>query len=232
MLEEKLAIELYNAYVNRKEIEPFQIDFYSAKKVFQIFSSMITQSEGFGGYKTSFTTQEALKKYQITEPLIGILSKRMIIKEGNEVDLWFKNSMAEVELIYELENCTLSEFPSCVKNTYLGVEVPGTRFSTWNLTAAQILADDCAASRLYVGVPVEMGFNRTVELYLNGNKVREGRPSYVFGSSDNVVKWLLRRVVSITGFVSSGVFVGPINIKSGDKIRLKSEDIEYEVRFN
>jgi len=77
---------------------------------------MITQSEGFGGYKISFTTQEALKKYQITEPLIGILSKRMIIKEVNEVDLWFKNSMAEVELVYELENCTLSEFPSCVKN--------------------------------------------------------------------------------------------------------------------
>jgi hypothetical protein len=85
---------------------------------------------------------------------------------------------------------------------------------------------------LYIGVLVEMGFNRTVELYLNGNKVREGRPSYVFGSSDDMVKWLLRRVGSTTGFVSSGVFVGPINIKNGDKIRLKSENIEYEVKFN
>jgi 2-keto-4-pentenoate hydratase len=114
----------------------------------------------------------------------------------------------------------------------LGIELPATRFDTWNLKAYQIVADDSAAGRLFVGEGIKLPYNEEVELYLNGHKVGKGRPRYVYGTVDDMVKWLLRRVDYVNGYVSSGVFVGPTNVKKGDRLRVKSGSLEYEVRLS
>ncbi|QGR19204.1 hypothetical protein [Stygiolobus azoricus] len=229
-LEDVLAQTLYKAYRERKSIKPFEVNMAQAKRVFNVFSSMLVQSEGFGGYKISLTTEETLKRFGSTEPLYGILTKPMI-ETDSEVELWFENHMAEVEIVFEMDHCTVESYPTCVKGVYLGVELPATRFDTWNLKAYQIVADDSAAGRLFVGESIKLPFNEEVELYLNGHKVGKGRPRYVYGTVDDMVKWLLRRVGYINGYVSSGVFVGPTDVKKGDRLRVKSGSLEYEVRL-
>ena len=230
-LEDVLAQTLYKAYQERKSVKPFEVTMAQAKRVFNVFSSMLVQSEGFGGYKISLTTEETLKRFGSTEPLYGILTKPMI-ETDSEVELWFENHMAEVEIVFEMDHCTVESYPTCVNSVYLGIELPATRFDTWNLKAYQILADDSAAGRLFVGEGIKLPFNEEVELYLNGHKVGKGRPRYVYGTVDDMVKWLLRRVGYINGYVSSGVFVGPTNVKKGDRLRVKSGSLEYEVRLS
>ena len=228
--EEVYAQTLYKAYQERKVIEPFELDMVTAKKVYNIFSSMLAQSEGFGGYKISLTTEETLKKFGSTEPLYGLLTKPMI-GDDTEFELWFNNHLAEVEIILNTDHCTLDNYPSCVKESFLGVELPATRFNTWNIKAPQIQADDSAAGRLFLGVEISLPFNEEVEFYVNGNKVGKGRPRYVYGSLDDMVKWLIKKVGYVNGYVSTGVFVGPVNVKKGDKLRLKSESKEVEVKL-
>jgi 2-keto-4-pentenoate hydratase len=230
-LEDVLAQTLYKAYQERKSVKPFEVTMAQAKRVFNVFSSMLVQSEGFGGYKISLTTEETLKRFGSTEPLYGILTKPMI-ETDSEVELWFETHMAEVEIVFEMDHCTVESYPTCVNGVYLGIELPATRFDTWNLKAYHILADDSAAGRLFVGEAIKLPFNEEVELYLNGNKVGKGRPRYVYGTVDDMVKWLLRRVGYINGYVSSGVFVGPINVKKGDRLRVKGGSLEYEVRLS
>ncbi|BCU71032.1 hypothetical protein [Stygiolobus caldivivus] len=228
MSQEVFARTLFKAYQERSQLEPFEVDMATAKKVFNVFSSMLVQSEGFGGYKISLTTEETLKRFGSTEPLYGILTKPMI-ELSEEIELWFNNHMAEVEIVFNMDHCTPDTYPSCVKEVFLGIELPATRFNTWKLKAAQILADDSAAGRLYVGEKIELPFEEEVELYVNGNKVGKGKPTYIYGNVDNMVKWLMRRVGYLSGYVSSGVFVGPVNVKKGDKLRVKSQTKDYEV---
>jgi 2-keto-4-pentenoate hydratase len=155
-----------------------------------------------------------------------------MIETDSEVELWFENHMAEVEIVFEMDHCTIDSYPTCVTGVYLGIELPATRFDTWNLKAYQILADDSAAGRLFVGEGIKLPYNEEVELYLNGHKEGKGRPRYIYGTVDDMVKWLLRRVGYINGYVSSGVFVGPTNVKKGDRLRVKSGSLEYEVRLS
>jgi 2-oxo-hept-3-ene-1,7-dioate hydratase len=104
-LEDVLAQTLYKAYQERKSVKPFEATMAQAKRVFNVFSSMLVQSEGFGGYKISLTTEETLKRFGSTEPLYGILTKPMI-ETDSEVELWFENHMAEVEIVFEMDHCT------------------------------------------------------------------------------------------------------------------------------
>ncbi|ABP94601.1 hypothetical protein HA72_0424 [Metallosphaera sedula] len=183
---------LMEAYTSRKEIEPFDLSEDEAKIVGERFAQMLVEMEGLGGYKIT------------KSGLWGVLTKRMISK--SELELWFKTHKLEVEIIALVEN-------GRVLRTYLGLEVPATRFTTWDLPKHYMIADDAFAGRLFVGKEIEPPYGH-FKLFINGELVGEGAPTY---NPQNVVK------PDQTGYVSCGAFIGPVKISKGDLIRVEGK---------
>lgn len=55
--------------------------------------------EGLGGYKINLVTPEALNKFKAESPDYGILTSKMIVKGYDKINLLFKYSYAEVEVV-------------------------------------------------------------------------------------------------------------------------------------
>jgi len=183
---------LFEAYKERKTIEPFPLTQEEAKDVGKEFSNMLVSYEGFGGYKIA------------KGGVIGILTKKMITFDN--VELWFPTHKLEVEIIALVKNGRLEK-------TFLGLELPATRFNTWDLSQEYIIADDAFAGRLYVGKEIEPPFG-IFKLSINDKFTAEGGPSYS-------IKDLIKS--DMNGYISLGAFIGPLKISKGDKIKVEGK---------
>jgi 2-keto-4-pentenoate hydratase len=219
---------LFNAYKSRKEIEPFEVNEKEAEEIFKKFSSRLVEEEGLGGYKISLVTREHLKRFHGKEPMYGILTKPMITSD-KEIELWFNHNFAEVEVVFFADSCRNDNFPQCIKETRLGVELPATRFNTWNLNALQLKADDSAAGRLYIGEQVSLPI-KGVEMLINDKLIGRGVPNFIYGGPMDMVKWLISKIGEVNGYVSSGVFIGPFEVKKGEKITILG-DVNFEIKL-
>ncbi|MCH4815772.1 MAG: 2-keto-4-pentenoate hydratase [Saccharolobus sp.] len=190
---------LFNAYRNRSEIIPFPLAESEAKEVGKEFAKMLVNSEGLGGYK-------------IAKSGIGVLTKPMITT-SSDIELWFKSHKLEVEIIALVSNGT-------VEKTFLGLELPATRFTTWELPSYYAIADNVHAARLYVGPEIDPPYG-SFKLYINDALVGEGEPKYKL--EERVRK-------DMEGYVSLGVFIGPISIYKGDRVRVEGKK-EINVKF-
>jgi len=208
---------LYEAYKRKQSIPPFEVTKEDARDVFLRFSSMLVADEGLGGYKISLVRKEHLERFKGKEPMYGVLTKKMITKV-NEVELWFEKNFAELEVVLKAENCNPATVPECVKGTYIGVELPSTRFNTWNLNAYQLLADDSAAGRLFVGDSIKLPIQAWMSV--NGKVIGEDSPEFILGGPFEMLRWLTDRIGNVNGYVSSGVFVGPVEVKKDDVIQV------------
>jgi len=218
---------LYEAYKTRKSIDPFEVTEEESNRIFNDFSSKLIKDEGLGGYKISLVTKEHLIRFKGKEPMYGILTKPMITQE-KEVELWFQNHFAEVEVVFLANHCSSDNIPECIRDIRLGIEIPGTRFNTWNLNALQLKADDSAAGRLYIGERIDLPV-KGVSLYINDKLMGKGKPDFVYGGPLEMLKWLTK-IGEINGYVSSGVFIGPFVVKKGDKIRVEG-DANFEIKL-
>lgn len=153
---------------------------------------MLINSEGLGGYKLSAFGE-------------GVLTKPMITRE-NIVELWFRNHKLEVEIVALVKNGE-------VKRTFLGLEIPAPRFTTWDLPQHYIIADDIFAARLHVGPEIDPPFG-SFKLYINDRFIGDGEPKYK--PEEKVREYM-------EGYVSLGVFIGPISVKRRDKIRVEGK---------
>ncbi len=153
---------------------------------------MLIEREGLGGYK-------------ITKSGIwGVLTKKMITK--NELELWFKTHKLEVEIIALVQD-------GKIQKSFVGLEVPATRFNTWDLPKHYMIADDAFAGRLFVGKEIEPPYGH-FKLFINGDLMGEGAPNY---NPANVVR------PDQTGYVSCGAFIGPVKLSKGDVIRVEGK---------
>ncbi|MFP3205831.1 MAG: 2-keto-4-pentenoate hydratase [Metallosphaera yellowstonensis] len=183
---------LFRAYLNREEIEPFELTEEEAKEVGQKFVNLLVEREGLGGYKIT------------KSGLWGVLTKEMIT--FSDVELWFKTHKLEVEIIALAKN-------GKVVKTFIGLEIPATRFKTWDLPKHYMIADDAFAGRLYVGREIEPPFG-SFKLFINDELVGEGAPTY---NPSNVVK------PDQSGYVACGAFIGPVKISRGDLVRVEGK---------
>ncbi|ARM76557.1 hypothetical protein [Acidianus manzaensis] len=220
---------LYKAYKERKSINPFEVTENQANEIFNEFSSKLIKDEGLGGYKISLVTKEHLIRFHGKEPMYGILTKPMITEDKN-VELWFENHFAELEVVFLANHCTPLNISECIKNIRLGIEIPGTRFNTWNLNALQLKADDSAAGRLYVGDKIEYPIKNEYSMYINDKLVGKGKPNFIYGEPLDMLKWLASKLGEINGYISSGVFIGPFVVKKGDKITVEG-DTNIEIKL-
>ncbi|QIW22965.1 hypothetical protein EWF20_01505 [Sulfolobus sp. S-194] len=228
-IEEKVDL-LYNAYKEKKVVEPFEVGKEEAEKIFALFSERLVENEGFGGYKISFVTPESLNKFNIKEPEYGIITQKMIVKDNN-IEIPFKYTYAEIEVIVKANRCREDNLNSCILETYLGIEIPTTRFNAPlnRLTVFQLKADDMASGLVYLGEKINRQPSE-VSLYIDGELKAKGKPNFVYGDYIGMLKWLIRKVGEVSGYVSTGSIVGPIPLNKGVKVRVISEKADLHVK--
>ncbi|QKR00236.1 2-keto-4-pentenoate hydratase [Metallosphaera tengchongensis] len=183
---------LLEAYLSRREIDPFDLTEDEAKAVGEKFAQLLIEKEGLGGYKIT------------KSGLWGVLTNKMITK--HELELWFKTHKLEVEIIALVKNGE-------VEKTFIGLEVPATRFKTWDVPKYYMIADNAFAGRLYVGKEIEPPYGH-FKLFINGELVGEGSPNY---NPSKVVR------PDQTGYVACGAFIGPVSVAKGDLIRVEGK---------
>ncbi|AWR98187.1 2-keto-4-pentenoate hydratase [Acidianus sulfidivorans JP7] len=186
------ASQLFEAYKSRKEIDPFPLTEEEARSVGEEFSKMLVDQEGLGGYKIA------------KSGIIGILTKPMIT--FNDIELWFKTHKLEVEIIALVKN-------GKIQRTYIGLELPATRFNKWDLPDYYVIADDAFAGRLYVGKEIEPPYG-SFKLFINDKFISAGAPSY--DPNERVKDFM-------NGYVALGAFIGPVKISKGDKVRVEGK---------
>jgi len=183
---------LFNAYKNRIQIDPFPLTEDEAKLVGQEFVKMLINSEGLGGYKIALNN-------------VGVLTKPMITF-NDKVELWFRTHKVELEIVAYVVN-------GRIEKTFIGLELPATRFTTWDLPTYYMFADDFYAARLYVGPEISQPYG-SFKLYVNDKLVGIGEPKY--RPEERVRK-------GMEGYVTLGAFIGPLDIKKGDEIRIEGK---------
>ncbi|MEM0173791.1 MAG: 2-keto-4-pentenoate hydratase [Sulfolobaceae archaeon] len=190
---------LFNAYKNRMHIDPFPLTEDEAKKIGEEFVNLLIRSEGLGGYKIALGG-------------FGILTKPMITS-SDKVELWFKNHKVEVEIVAYVRN-------NEIEKTFLGLEIPATRFTTWDLPTYYAVSDDYYAARLYVGPEIKPPFGQ-FRLYINDKLVGIGEPKY--DPKERIKK-------GMEGFITLGAFIGPLSINKGDEIRVEGK-VDIKVKL-
>lgn len=124
----------------------------------------------------------------------------------NKVELWFKNHKLEIEIVALVKS-------GKIEKTFLGLELPVTRFTTWELPIQYSIADNHYAARLYVEPEIEPPYEN-FKLYINGKLIGEGEPKY---------KPEERIRADMQGYVTLGAFIGPINIYKGDRVKVEGK---------
>lgn len=230
MRTEEKAEMLYKAYKNKKEIPPFDVSKAEAKEIFNLFTHKIIRDEGLGGYKISLVTEQTIKKFNAQGPDYGILTKDMIINGKDEVEIPFKYAYAEVEVIVLADRCNEETLTTCIKNTYLGIEMPMTRFDSplSKLNVDQMKADDMVSGLLYLGneITAQPSF---VEFHINGELKERNQPNFIYGDYLGMLRWLIKNVGEVSGYISTGSIVGPIPINKNQKIEVKSDKVSFVV---
>ncbi|MGC9105157.1 MAG: hypothetical protein ACP5HQ_01860 [Thermoprotei archaeon] len=224
------AEALFRAYREGTDLAPFEIrDHCEARLIKEVFQEILVNNEGIGGYKLSFTNYPTLKKFRLEEPEFAILTGRMITKQLL-IESPFTHTYAEAELIAEVENCDASRANVCVKTLWLGLEVPATRFRQPinRLTTYHLIADNLLAWRLHLGVQIDSE-PKWVRLIVNEREQGEGAPFYVYGTYRSMLKWLSTKVGRYSGYVATGAIVGPVPVKRGDVVTVKSDKGEFTV---
>jgi len=230
MYEEK-AEALYTAYVEKKEIEPFEVKTKEeAQEIFNLFTKKLIKDEGLAGYKISLVTPQTLKKFNADAPDFGILTNNMIIRDTDRIPLPFKYAYAEVEVVVVADKCREDNIPECIKETYLGIEIPMTRFNTPinKLSTLQLKADDMVAGALFIGKEISKQPTE-VSFYINGELKERNRPNFVYGDYLGMLKWLTKVVGEVSGYVSTGSITGPIALDKNQRIEVKSDQASFEV---
>jgi len=230
MYEEK-AEALYRAYVEKKEIEPFEVKTKEeAQEIFNFFTKKLIKDEGLAGYKISLVTPQTLKKFNAEAPDFGILTNNMIIRDTDRIPLPFKYAYAEVEVVVVADKCREDNIPACIKETYLGIEIPMTRFNAPinKLSTLQLKADDMVAGALFIGKEISKQPTE-VSFYINGELKERNRPNFVYGDYLGMLKWLTKVVSEVSGYISTGSITGPIPLDKNQRIEVKSDQASFKV---
>ena len=178
------------------------------------------EAGGVAGYKAALTNKEAQEKYGLAEPAYGVIFNSMVLAPGAQLNLAeFRRLFLEVEIALILkEDITKpladeAEARSKVGAVAPAIELPDLRFTEMpKLTGADIIADNAGAAAMILGPKVELSDLRQIdleetELYLDGQKINEGKATDAMGGQFKALLWLANAVVNRGGQLKAGQFV-------------------------
>lgn len=238
---DQLAVELFQAYKNHKEIEMFgkrdiHIDVDSAYKIQELLTKMKIQgnNEKIIGYKISMTSEETQKPVNTDSPAYGIFTSTNLVEDVIQLGN-MKTPLIEPELVFIInEDLSIGAGPQEVVQKCkisAGLEIPDSRYKQWfppaeGANVGDYIADNACGGSIAIGEPKDIP--QTIDwerikgiLYFNDEKLDEGYSSVVLGNPVNAVCWLTEKLAQNNRslkkgeFVSAGTFTLPKPLEKG-----------------
>lgn len=185
------------------------------------------------GYKVSMTSKETQAIASTHEPAYGtLLSHHVLTSESKLSKSELFQPLLEPEIIFIVnEDLTLdAEETEILQKTSIaaGIEIPDARYIDWfpNFSLIDLLSDNTATGRVVVAesapiLTLEQLGNIPLELYHNGEKIKEAFSSAVLDNPIYALRWLSQKL-ALHGttlkkgmIISSGTFIPPIPLEIG-----------------
>jgi len=206
----------------------------------------VLKGDHLTGWKVALTNQAGLDRFKVNEPAYGPLLASMCVDNGGELSMnGLSTPKLEAELAFilgeELAGAQQSEeqLLSAITSIAPAIEIADCRVKDWSVNATAFVADNAAAARYCLGSPVPFQIEDYAdigcELYLNQEHLSSGTGSNVSGGPLNSLLWLLRALLNRGKSISkgqvilTGTLTKPVDITSGDKIRLEMLDSTVEI---
>ncbi|MCT9093472.1 fumarylacetoacetate hydrolase family protein [Streptomyces sp. ASQP_92] len=158
------------------------------------------------GHKAGATSKAMQEQGGVDEPDSGVLLDDMVLPTGSTMSRdALMQPRVEAELAFRL-GCDLvgpsigvEEARAAVKEAFLALEVIDTRFTNWQITLADSIADNASCARVVTGpmVPLNTDLDLSAEplvVSVNGTAVATGEGRAVLGDPLRALAWLARRL--------------------------------------
>ncbi|MFI8105380.1 2-keto-4-pentenoate hydratase [Streptomyces sp. NPDC086023] len=203
------------------------------------------------GYKAGATSKAIQEQAGVDEPDSGVLLDDMVLPTGSTVHRSaLMQPRVEAELAFRLSSdlygpgVALEEARAAVKEVFLALEVIDTRFTGWQITIADSIADNASCARVVTGpmVPIDADLDLAAEplvVSVNGTAVATGEGRAVLGDPLLVLVWLARRLhrfgegLRAGQLVLAGAVHASLPLEAGTTVRAQSlhlPPVELRVR--
>ncbi|MGW0753380.1 2-keto-4-pentenoate hydratase [Streptomyces sp. NPDC002587] len=158
------------------------------------------------GHKVGATSNAIQEQAGVDEPDSGVLLDDMVLRTGSTVARSvLMQPRVEAEIAFRL-GCDLAgphvgveEARAAVKEVFLALEVIDTRFTSWQITIADSIADNASCARVVTGPMMPLGADMDLAaeplvISLNGTAVATGEGRAVLGDPLRVLVWLAGRL--------------------------------------
>lgn len=165
------------------------------------------------GFKAGLTTKKGQQKFQINSPIAGLMfspyvhhhSKKNTIIDLNE----FIKPMIEIELGFTLKKIpqhTITDTTTLIKyidKLYPIIELPDLGFKTGSLSAADVVANNCAFHSLIIGQATPFNHRlaekiNSLKVSLSHNNIRiiQAQTNSVMGNQLLSLQWLINHAIN------------------------------------
>ncbi|MEU5583054.1 fumarylacetoacetate hydrolase family protein [Streptomyces huasconensis] len=158
------------------------------------------------GHKAGATSKAIQEQAGVDEPDSGVLLDDMVLHTGSAMHRSvLMQPRVEAEVAFRLGSdlsgpgLALEEARAAVKEVFLALEVIDTRFTDWQVTIADSIADNASCARVVTGpmVALEPDLDLAAEpvvVSVNGTAVATGEGRAVLGDPLRVLVWLAGRL--------------------------------------
>ena len=242
------ANDLYNAELNRKQIEPLTLthaamsmdDAYAVQSAW--VERKISEGRKVVGYKIGLTSKAMQRVMKIDTPDYGVLLDDMVFQDGGEIAASdFLDPQIEVELAFVLkerlfgDNVTLEQVMEATDYVIPAFELIAARSfrvhpkTGYTRTVLDTISDNAANAGIIMGghkiKPDEMDLRWAGAIVKrNGEIEQTGLAAAVLDHPANGICWIAKRfaphdiALEPGQILLSGSFTAPVKVKAGDII--------------
>ncbi|MGW0315448.1 2-keto-4-pentenoate hydratase [Streptomyces flavidovirens] len=168
------------------------------------------------GHKAGVTSQAMQEQMGADEPDSGVLLDDMLLASGSSVvRIELMQPRVEAEIAFRLgrdlagPDVDVEAARSAVAEVFLALEVIGTRFTGWQITVADSIADNASCARVVTGpmVPFDPDVDLTAEplvVSVDGTAVATGEGRAVLGDPFRALVWLAHRLARFGAGLKAG----------------------------
>ncbi|WP_327158479.1 2-keto-4-pentenoate hydratase [Streptomyces tubercidicus] len=171
------------------------------------------------GHKAGVTSEAMQEQMGVEEPDSGVLLDHMLLPSGSRlVRSELMQPRVEAEIAFRLgrdltgPDLNVESVRSAVTGVFLALEVIDTRFTGWQITVADSIADNASGARVVTGpvVPFDPGLDLAVEqlvVSVDGTAVATGEGRAVLGDPFRPLVWLADRLARFGAGLRAGDLV-------------------------
>lgn len=171
------------------------------------------------GHKAGVTSKAMQEQMGVDEPDSGVLLDTMVLPNGSSlIRSELMQPRVEAEIAFRLgrdlagPDIDLEAARSAVAGVFLALEVIDTRFTGWQITVADSIADNASCARVVTGpmVPFDPDVDLAAEslvVSVDGTAVATGEGRAVLGDPFRALVWLAHRLARFGAGLKAGDLV-------------------------